>query len=204
MRRMWTLGAVAPVAIALLISLPAAPVAAQGAQSARTKAAVDADMAEISRYRLTETKLNKFVQATRNLVQTAKNNPDMLRNDEGRNMSNATLSQMAAFYDKHPPIKRALNSAGMTSREYVTFMLSMMQSGMAAWAMKQPGAKLPPGISRENIAFMDSHKEALENIQQEFKALEPQGESSDENADNDEDSDEDEEEEPEEETPERR
>ncbi len=190
MRRLLSL--TAALTVPLLFSLQPAPAMAQAARGA---ASSDADLAEINRYRLTEDKLNKFVQATRNMAQVAKDNPNLLRNEEGRSMNNASLAQMAAIYDKHPPIKRAITSAGMTSREYVVFTFAMFQAGMASWAAKQPGAKLPPGVSRENIAFIDSHKEQLDRITKEFQSLERNSRSSDDAADDEDGDDEEEDEE---------
>ena len=152
---------------------------------------LDADLAEINRYRLTEAKLNKFVQATKNLAQVAKTHPEISKEDKA-DTKNMTLGQMAAFYDKHPPIKRAINAAGMTSREYVTFMLSMFQAGMMAWAAKQPGAKIPPEVSRENIAFMDTHKDRLDALQKEFEAMEGKKSSSDDDSSDEEEEEEEE------------
>jgi hypothetical protein len=46
-------------------------------------------------------------------------------------------------------------------------MFSMMQNGMAAWAVKQPGGKLPPGISQANIDFFNKHETAMAEIGQD-------------------------------------
>ena len=163
MRRTWMVGKLASVALGLALVV--------GARGVEAQATADADLKEIGSYRLTEAKLDKFVQATRNLAEAARQHPDLAR-EKGEDNNNTPLTQLAALYDKHPPLKRAINSAGMTSREYITFMFAMFQAGMASWAAKQPGAKLPPDISRENIAFMDTHKERLDALQKEFQAME--------------------------------
>jgi hypothetical protein len=168
MRGTWISRQLAAVALAAVVGVG-------GAKSARAQASDNADVAEISRYRLTEAKLDKFVQATRNLAEAARQHPELAK--EEKNDNNKTLTQMAALYDKHPPIKRAITSAGMTSREYITFMFAMLQAGMASWASQQPGAKVPPDVSRENIAFVDTHKEKLDALQKEFQAMEKKGSS---------------------------
>ena len=63
--------------------------------------------------------------------------------------------------EPHPGAQAAIQSAGMTSREYVVFMFSMMQNGMAAWALSQPGGKLPPGVSQANVDFFRKHEAAM-------------------------------------------
>jgi hypothetical protein len=169
MRGTWIFRQLAAVALAAVVGVG-------GAKTAQAQASDNADVAEINRYRLTEAKLDKFVQATRNLAEAARQHPELAKEEKNDN-NNKTLTQMAALYDKHPPIKRAITSAGMTSREYITFMFAMLQAGMASWASKQPGAKLPPDISRENIAFVDTHKEKLDALQKEFQAMEKKGSS---------------------------
>ena len=34
----------------------------------------------------------------------------------------------------------------------------MVQNGMAAWAVSQPGGKLPPGVSQANVDFYKKHE----------------------------------------------
>jgi len=65
---------------------------------------------------------------------------------------------MAAKINAVPGAQAAIQSAGMPTREYIVFMWSMMQNGMAAWALTQPGGKLPPGISQSNVDFYKRHE----------------------------------------------
>ena len=52
----------------------------------------------------------------------------------------------------------------MTTRECLVFSLSLFQSGMAAWALTQPGDTLPPGVSKDNVDFYRSHEQALKKL----------------------------------------
>ena len=52
----------------------------------------------------------------------------------------------------------------MTPREYLVFTFSLFQSGMAAWALSQPGGTLPPGVSKANVDFYRSHEQALKKL----------------------------------------
>jgi hypothetical protein len=65
---------------------------------------------------------------------------------------------MVAKLNAVPGAQSAIQSAGMTTREYVVFMWSMLHNGMAAWAVSQPGGKLPPGTLQSNIDFYKSHE----------------------------------------------
>ena len=64
---------------------------------------------------------------------------------------------MVAKLNAVPGAQAAIQSAGMTTREYVVFMWSIMQSGMSAWAQDQSG-KLPPGVSQANVDFYKKHE----------------------------------------------
>jgi hypothetical protein len=140
------------------------------------------DEQTLARYRLTEAALAKFTQASRNFIAVATADSQALgEQDEGENSRN--IAEIAALYDRHPALKRAITSAGMTSREYVTFLMSMFQAGMAAWLVEQQGGKfdnVPAGTPHENIRFYQRHKAELERIGEELKALEGQNTPSDE------------------------
>jgi hypothetical protein len=117
------------------------------------------DLQEVSRYTLTEAGLAKYAKATRNLAAI----PGACEADEDDDddSNSQSIDDMVAKLDATPGAKAAIESAGLTPREYVVFTFSMMQSGMAAWAQSQPNAKLPPGISQANIDFYRKHEAAL-------------------------------------------
>jgi hypothetical protein len=75
-----------------------------------------------------------------------------------------SLSQAVAKIDSAPGAKAAVQSAGMTTREYVVFTFSLMQNGLAAWALEQPGGKLPPGVSQANVDFFRAHQADMQDI----------------------------------------
>jgi hypothetical protein len=114
----------------------------------------DADTREISGYKLTEAGLGKYTQATRNLKGLPIDDCDEDSDDDSDARS---LSEAVAKMDSAPGAKAAVQSAGMTTREYVVFTFSLMQSGTAAWALEQPGGKLPPGVSQANVDFFRAH-----------------------------------------------
>ena len=103
-------------------------------------AASESDKREISGYALTEAGLGKFTQATQNLAAVpgacARGDTD----DGGS--GDESLDQLVARLNAVPGAQAAIQSAGMTTREYIVFMWSMMESGLSAWAVQQNG-KLP-------------------------------------------------------------
>jgi hypothetical protein len=123
----------------------------------------DADAREVLRYTLTEAGLAKYSQATRQLAAL----PDRERAACDEDDTDAgSLDEMAARLDGVPGASAAIRSAGMTSREYVLFSMSLLQNGMAAWAASQPGGALPPGVSRANVDFLKKHDAELKQLQQ--------------------------------------
>jgi len=132
--------------------------------AATPAAAQDRDAQEVSRYALTESGLAKFAQATRNIAAV----PGACERKEDEDSDDLkSIDQMVAKLNSVPGIQAAIQSAGLTSREYVVFTFSMMQSGMAAWAVSQPGGKLPPGVSQANVDFFNTHEAAMAQLGKE-------------------------------------
>lgn len=138
------------------------------------------DEQTLARYRLTEATLAKFAQATHNLVAAAKANPSVLKEQDEEQDDDEkveTLADMAAVYDRHPVLKQAITGAGLTTREFATFVMSMFQAGLAASLVEMRQGKLdslPAGVPRENVLFYQRHKAELDRIGQELHALEPE------------------------------
>jgi hypothetical protein len=130
--------------------------------------AQDADSRAIAAYRLSEATMTKFITASRGMAAASRADRDTVTEDEDE--SAKTIAEMAAFYDGQPAARRALASAGLTSREYVTFMFTLLQAGMAAWLVEQHGwDKLPPEIARENVVFYQRHQTRLDSLTQDLK-----------------------------------
>lgn len=126
-----------------------------------TRAADDRDTQEISHYALTEAGLAKYSTATQNLSRLGKSGQ---LNCDDESESPSSLDKFVAKIDATPAAKAALQSAGMSSREYVVFSMSLLQNGLALWATEQPGGKLPPNVSKANVDFVRAHKAAIEKL----------------------------------------
>ena len=98
----------------------------------------------------------KFTQASRNFIAVAKADSAALE-QQSEDSDGMTLAQMAALYDGHPGLKRAITSAGMTTREYVTFIMSMFQAGMAAWMVEQQGGKFDKVPAGMKVVDLEEH-----------------------------------------------
>jgi len=143
------------------------------APSAATAQAADAQA--LAAYRLTETTLNRFIAASRGLAAVAREQPDTSgENEDDEENNDLSIDEIAAVYDKNPATRRAIANAGLTSREYVIFMLSMFEAGMAAWLVERQGWKsLPPNVARENVLFYQQHKATIDGVTAELRERSP-------------------------------
>lgn len=128
-----------------------------------SQAQVDRDAQEINSYVLTDAGLARYTKAIQTLGAIAKKQSSDC-DDDGDDDSPKSLDQMVAKINAVPGARAALQSAGMTAREYVVFSLSIFQTGFAAWGLSQPGGKLPPGVSMTNVDFYRKHEAALTKL----------------------------------------
>jgi hypothetical protein len=120
----------------------------------------DRDAREISSYALTEAALAKYTRASTNLGDLSKQAAANCDDSEG----DGSLDESVARFNAVPGAQAAIQSAGMTTREYLVFTMSLFQSGMAAWALTQPGGTLPPEVSKANVDFYRAHEQALQKL----------------------------------------
>src|SRR4026208_1430558 len=93
-------------------------------------AAQDADSQEVMRYTLTDAGLAKYTKASQNLAALPGGPPGCAKEDHSDSASNPS-AELAGKLDSTPGAKAAVQSAGMTSREYIVFSMSLLQSGIA-------------------------------------------------------------------------
>lgn len=134
----------------------------------------DRDSKEISSYVLTEAGLAKYTQAVKNLGPLASGMSDECGGDDDDDSAHS-LDETAARVDAIPGIHAAIKAAGMTTREYLVFTLSLFQNGMVAWALDQPSGKLPRGMSMANVKFYRAHEAAIKNLSAQTKAADCDG-----------------------------
>lgn len=120
----------------------------------------DRDAKEVADYVLTEAALVKYTQAVRKLEPLKEQLPQDCEGDD----QTKSLNDLAAKMDGVPSVKSALKASGMTSREYLVMSFSVFQSGMAVWALDQPGGTLPPGTKQANVNFYRAHRAEFEKL----------------------------------------
>jgi len=91
--------------------------------------------------------------------------------DEDAALGNArTLSEMAGKIDTLPALAAAVRGAGMTTREFATAELALLQAGLAYGLQKAGRLKqLPDEVSKENVEFVRQHEREIEALRAEWE-----------------------------------
>jgi hypothetical protein len=89
--------------------------------------------------------------------------------DEGETKTLADLERKIA---KMPHLAEALQSAGLSAREFARFELAGLQAAMVAEYQKTGQLKeIPPGVSKENVQFILDHEKELADINEMMRGL---------------------------------
>lgn len=122
----------------------------------------------LANYRLTSANLDKFLTATNALKALEDEDIDIEDHINMDDPEDLDITEIANAFDSEPRIKSAINSAGMSSRDYVTFLFSMMQamfgSVMVQMAGPQGLADMPAGVLKDNIRFFTENQAAFEAL----------------------------------------
>jgi hypothetical protein len=116
----------------------------------------DADTKEVQAFKLTEAGLGKYTKATHALSELSVGCDD--------NSDANSIAEMVARLNSYPGAETAIQGAGMTTREYVVFSMSLLHNAMAGWVAREPGGSLPPGTSQANVDFLNSHEADLNEL----------------------------------------
>jgi hypothetical protein len=122
----------------------------------------------LQNYRLTRENLDKFVRATNALKGLEDEDIDIEDRLHMDSPEDVNLGEIAAAFDSEPRIKNAINGAGMSSHDYVTFLFATMQT-MFGFAMVQMGGPqalndMAPGALKDNIQFFTANQAAFEAL----------------------------------------
>ena len=154
-----------------LLALPSLAPAAR-AQSADEKA--------LASYRLTMPTIRKLVAVQEKIMEVAAS-PDAkkwAKELERQSSGNATIAELSAAYDRVPPLKQAIASSGLSTREYVTAFFSFFQAAMMVSVQEyaqQQGSKeaapLPAGVSKENVELVRQNKAEIDQISKRLQEM---------------------------------
>lgn len=144
-------------AFAALLILALAPAAAR-AQS-------DFDSV-LAKYELTMPKVKAWEQASIAAAGALKARPANAENADIEALSDAddSFDDMVAKMDAVPEMRRAAHQARLTTREFATIGLVLMQAMMADQILQMsPDAKAPENLNPENLKFVRAHKAELQH-----------------------------------------
>jgi hypothetical protein len=133
------------------------------------QADVKADLKEVHSFQLTEKRLDQYAQVLRNMGEEAEKNPELAKQDNSLG-ANASINDMVAAFDKIPPVKKSIETAGMNTREFVLFQMDLMSAAMGHYLVQQT-QKLPPEFPAEHAKFYKDHQEKLKALEKEWKAI---------------------------------
>jgi len=141
-------------ALGLLIAGPLLAASAAHADQAH-------DMAAIQNFRLTDDFLAKYEAVVDDTVK----DPCGLAPLSVLNGGNKSLDQMVAAFDAQPGVHAMLARHGLSAREEILGMLTLMFAGLEIAQQEHPGVAgsngtIPP-ISPANLAFYKAHEAAL-------------------------------------------
>lgn len=120
------------------------------------RAAEAADTAAIAGVTLSEESLRKYMTAGSNMVTFKRADPTAWQNLRQKTSAANSVEAMAAAADAAPAAKKAITSAGLTSRLFFLMNFSIMQNTAAADAIKK-GQPLPKGTSAANVDAVKNH-----------------------------------------------
>jgi hypothetical protein len=170
MRRFPTAGTARATRRLLGLAAVSLAAAAGSATSAAAQVAdLFGDVPEIANYRMTEPALEGFIRATLALkaLEDA-GDVDIGSRFEVEEPADLSLDGIAAEFDREPRIRQAIEGAGMSSREYVTFLMAMIQAAMGAMMLEFGGERAPgdqaDSAVGHNIRFFLEHREAFEAL----------------------------------------
>jgi hypothetical protein len=130
---------------------------------------------EVSNYRLTVSAMQKFVQATQNLDALEDTDVDLDGRFSDMDEDDLDLGRIASAFDSEPAIKTAINGAGLTSREYLTFLFAMIQTTITAAMLEIGGdnalAQMENSVLKQNVMFLREHKEEFEAMGEKLEAM---------------------------------
>jgi hypothetical protein len=83
--------------------------------------------------------------------------------------SASSIDELAEKVQKNPATAAALTRAGLTAREYATFMATFIHAALAHSLQQAGMPTLPEGVNPENVKFIAAHEAEVEAIQKEFQ-----------------------------------
>ena len=131
--------------------------------------AANADLRELSRYQLTMADVNKWAAAIQNMKRLLDQHPEWASEDDKHGSSgDQSLDEIEANLEAVPPLRKAVEDAGLNAREYAVITFALMQASMGRYAVQQ-GANADSfaraaGIHPANLQFAKEHEAEITRL----------------------------------------
>ena len=157
--------------------------ATASAPAATSSQSVDEELEDLSKFRLSMDKIDRYIAVQRNIAQRAAAMSPEEREamkeklgDEDNDNANASLDDMTQNIAGHPLLNAAVREAGLSPREFTMITMSMFQSAMAASVLKMRPNDNQDSLAREmkvnldNIRFYREHEAEIARKTTELQA----------------------------------
>jgi hypothetical protein len=135
----------------------------------------DKDDARLAAYRLDKATLVKMEAALSNMADAVKKQPALAK--AGKDDDDESIAAVAAFYNSKPPLKKAIESAGLTADSFTLALMAWVQASMAHGmaqslpADKRAKALADTGVPPANLAFVEANRDYLSKVGAKLKAV---------------------------------
>jgi hypothetical protein len=143
--------------------------APQPASAQANKSDADADQKELYSYVLTVDKLHKLADATRDMKEWQKKNPQAADEKADTASEEGSISQRVKDIEaKTPELVAIVRKNGLTTREYMVALLVLMQASILVGMKKATDTEYSKDattlVSPANLAFVEQHWEELQKM----------------------------------------
>jgi len=140
------------------------------APGSQTSGPSEADAREYKNYRLDMNNVNKYLTATKAILKLMNDNPTLRKELESQR-DVPTIDEAVKTTEKYPEVTAGIESAGLTTRDYVVIAGTLTGAMMAVDMRKQGQIKAyPTTILPENIAFVEKNYQKLKSMMRVLQA----------------------------------
>jgi hypothetical protein len=118
-------------------------------------------------HRLTRPDVERFAEASKQLRLLAERDPGPMRRLRAREGAarSTSLEETTARLDGEPAVREAIESAGLTTREYALITVTLSEAILVQQALAQGSIdRPPPGVSEENLEFVRTHRDEISRL----------------------------------------
>ncbi len=121
---------------------------------------------ELAAFHLSMAKLSKAAQASKALERLSETNPSLKGVTQfDKPKGPQSIAEVVTRIDDHPQARTAIESAGLSTRDYVLTMYCFEQSAQALFLKRQAGEKhYPPDASEKNVVFIRNHLKEINRL----------------------------------------